>query len=137
MLNERIEKVQGQFGTVYGTVTGTAHKAFQAGLGVFTLTQEQVADLLEKGLDFTDELVERGDKVQANGRERVNHVVDGRRSQVKELVEKVETSFNDMTKTVLDRANVPSADSIETLTKQVNALSKKVDQLKKAQEKSA
>jgi len=137
MLNERIEKVQGQFGTVYGTVSGTAHKTFQAGLGVFTLTQEQIADLLEKGLNLTDKLVERGDKAQANGRERINQAVDGRRSQVQEMVEKVETSFNDVTKNVLDRANVPSADSIEALTKQVNALSKKVDELKKAQNKAA
>ncbi len=137
MLNERIEKVQGQFGAVYGTVSGAAHKAFQVGLGVFTLTQEQIAELLEKGLDFTDQLVERGDKVQTNGRERVNQVVDGRRSQVKELAQKVETSFNDAAKSVLDRAQVPTADSIEALTKQVNALSKKVDELKKAQTKAA
>jgi len=137
MLNERIEKVQGQFGAVYGTVSGTAHKAFQAGLGMFTLTQEQIADLLEKGLDFTDQLVERGDKVQADGRERINQVVDGRRSQVQELVEKVETSFNGAAKSVLDRAQAPTADSIEALTQQVNALSKKVDELKKARAKAA
>lgn len=134
MPNKQVEKVQKQANTVFDTVTGTAHKFFQVGLGAAAMAQEGVVALIDNSESFANKLVERGETTEKDGRKMVNEFVEPYQKQAKDRSKQAEKRFNEFSESTLNRLNIPSASNIEDLNKKVASLSRKVDQLKKAQE---
>lgn len=119
------------------TLTDAARRAFLASLGLFAMAQDEVEQLLDNAGSFTDKLVERGEKLEHQNRERVDKAVKQRREQVKEGTEKAEDRLANASGDLLTRLNVPTARDIEDLNKKVAALNRKVDRLRKEQEAKA
>jgi poly(hydroxyalkanoate) granule-associated protein len=103
-----------------------AHKVLLAGIGVIALTQEEV----EK---FVAKLVERGEIAEKDGRKMLKDVMERRRKQAEEVRSETEEKVDKRLEEMLTRLNVPTRDDIDTLSKQIASLTRKVDSLQKVQ----
>jgi poly(hydroxyalkanoate) granule-associated protein len=110
-----------------------ARKVLLAGIGAVALAQEEIED-------FVNRLVERGEIAEKDGRKLVNDVMEKRKKQVEEQVDKgreqAEESLDTNIERVLHRMNVPTKKDIDELSQKITALTKKVDELKKSEQKS-
>jgi poly(hydroxyalkanoate) granule-associated protein len=103
-----------------------AHKVLLAGIGVIALTQEEV----EK---FVAKLVERGEIAEKDGRKMIKDVLERRKKQAEEVRSETEEKVDKRLDEMLTRLNVPTRDDIDTLSKQIASLTRKVDSLQKVQ----
>ena len=133
MVNETIEVVQEQVESTFEMVTGTARKVFWFGLGTVAFVQENLKAMVENTNKYTNEMIEKGEGVEKDGRKMVNEFVEPYQKEVKDRVKEAEKQFSELSENVLNRVNVPSATNIEDLNKKVASLGRKVDQLKKSQ----
>lgn len=104
------------------TLLAMAHKVLLAGIGAVALTQEEV----EK---FVAKLIERGEIAEKDGKKLVQDVKVKRQKETK----KAEGELDKRLEVLLERMNVPSKSDIDALSGKITALTKKVDELKKAQ----
>ena len=92
-----------------------------AGLGAVALAQEEIQCFVKK-------LVERGEIAEQDGRQRASEVMEKR----KKAAQKTEDQMDKQVTEILERLNVPSKADINALSGKITALTKKVDELKKA-----
>ena len=97
-------------------------KVLLAGIGAVVIAQEEIEDLVNK-------LVERGEIAEKDGKKLVREVMDKRKKEA----EKAEDEVTKRIEEILDRMNVPTKADIDSLGEKIAALTKKVDELKKAQ----
>lgn len=109
-----------------------SHKMVLASIGAVAIAQEAVVDCITR-------FVERGERVEKDGRRLVRERMEKRRHQVRkvtrrrqEKAEKVEDELQQEVADLLDRRNVPTKDDIDALSAKISELTKKVDELKKA-----
>jgi poly(hydroxyalkanoate) granule-associated protein len=95
-------------------------KVLLAGIGVVAIAQEEIDDLVEK-------LVERGEIAEKDGKKLIHEIKEKRMSQSKKAEDQVSKRIED----ALDRLNVPRKSDIDALGEKINALTAKVDELKK------
>jgi poly(hydroxyalkanoate) granule-associated protein len=119
---EVIEEVTGENG--YNPMLETAHKVLLAGIGVIALTQEEV----EK---FVNKLVERGEIAEKDGRHMVKDILERRKKQAEEVRTDTEEKVDKRLEDMLARMNVPTRDDIDGLSKQIAALTRKVEAMQK------
>lgn len=114
----------------------SAHKIWLAGLGALSAAGET-------GSRVFQQLIDKGEGVEKEGREKVDHKVDETRNRVdasmKDARKRVETVVDDALKgvderltEVLHKFGVPTREEIHSLTRRVEELNKKVDQLRDA-----
>ena len=132
-MTNQTETVRNTVENTVDTMTGAVRKVYLIGLGGVTVVRDEVTNLL-KG---TDKLADRGESLEKDSVERVNKVVEDRRKQAKKVRTDVEKRVDDLTTTVLHRANIPTAADIDDLSKKIASLSRKVDKLAKEQKKAA
>jgi polyhydroxyalkanoate synthesis regulator phasin len=97
------------------------HKVMLASIGAVALAQEEIED-------FVNKLVEKGEIAEKDGKKLVNDIMEKR----KKSTEKAEDEFTKRVEDILDRMSVPTKADIEALGEKITALTKKVDDLKKA-----
>jgi poly(hydroxyalkanoate) granule-associated protein len=96
-------------------------KVLLASIGAVALAQEEIEV-------FVNKLVERGEIAEKDGKKLVRDVMDKRKKEAKKAEDELDNRMEDL----LDRMNVPTKSDIEALSAKITALSKKVDELKKA-----
>ncbi len=96
-----------------------ARKVVLAGFGAVGLAQDELEE-------FVNRLVERGEIAEKDARKLLREVTDRRRKGVEKEMDK---RLDD----VLERMNVPSKADIEALSHKITALTRKVEELKKAE----
>jgi poly(hydroxyalkanoate) granule-associated protein len=104
------------------SIKETAHKIFLASIGAIALAQDEIEELITK-------LIERGETAEQEGKELVNEVMDRR----KKIQKKTENEINSQIEQILERMDVPTKADIDSLSKKITALSKKIDELNKEQ----
>ena len=92
-----------------------------ASIGAVALAQEEIED-------FVNRLIERGEIAEKDGKKLVNEIMEKR----KKGSYKAEDEVNKRVDSVLQRMNVPTKSDIDSLSKKIRELSKKVDELKDA-----
>jgi poly(hydroxyalkanoate) granule-associated protein len=102
-------------------LTEMLRKVLLATLGAAVIAQEEIEALINK-------LVERGEIAEKDGRKLLHEMMDKRKSKTRE----VEEELNKNVKDVLEKMNIPTKADIDTLGQKISALSKKIDDLKKA-----
>ena len=96
----------------------TARKVVLATIGAVALAQDELEE-------FVNRLVERGEIAEHDARKLLREVTDKRRKTAeKELDKRLED--------VLEQLNVPSKADIDALGHKIGALTRKVEELKKA-----
>lgn len=100
-------------------ILAKVRKVLLAGIGVVSLAQEEVEDLVNK-------LIERGEIAEKDGRKLVDEVIDKR----KKTADKMKGKFDKRLDDLLERLNVPTRADIDALNAKITELSAKIDQLK-------
>jgi len=93
-----------------------------ASIGVVAVTKEELGE-------FIDKMVERGEIAEQEGKKLYAELMDKRKKKTGEAEEMAGTRMREM----LDHMDVPTKSDIDVLSEKISALSKKVDELKKAQ----
>ena len=101
-------------------MVAAARKLLLASIGAVSLAQEEIES-------FVNQLVERGEVAERDGRRLLSDVMERRKNQVKEVESDLETRIED----ALSRLNVPTKADIEALSSKITSLTRKVDSLKK------
>lgn len=114
-----------QYKKIQGDVLDSAHKLLLAGLGTAKTLGEESGEIF-------DRMVARGREVETKGKKEL----DSRKKEIHRLTEKVESRVegvgNQLDKQLsaaLARLGVPSRTEIQTLTRRVEELTRKVDVL--------
>ena len=104
------------------SILESLRRVLLASVGVVALTIEEIGDLVDK-------LVERGEIAEQEGKKLIAEIKEKRKTKTDEAEEVASTRVRE----ALDRMDIPTKADIDDLSKKINALSKKVDDLKKAQ----
>jgi poly(hydroxyalkanoate) granule-associated protein len=149
--------------TATSQVQDYAHEIWLAGLGAFSMAQQEGGKLFEqsrKSVEQTssrvigesnklfERLVKEGGKLEGKGRKTVNDTVTGVRDDVESRVGKVRESaqtnwdklekvFEERVARALSRLGVPTSDEISQLSNRVAELNKQVRALSEQQKKAA
>lgn len=99
------------------------------GLGVVSLVQEGVEKLVGRGKEYRHNLIERGEKMADENRGKVNELVEMPQSMAKDTVKKATETFDKYSEQVLTRVHIPTAHQIETMTKKVTSVDRKLDKV--------
>jgi len=109
------------------------HKVLLAGIGAAALAQEEIED-------FVNRLIERGEIAEADGRKMMKDVLEKRKQMVKKAPampsvqpKKISSDIEKRIEDVMAKLNIPTKDEIDALSAKITALTKKVDELKKAE----
>lgn len=137
-MTEQLQDVQENEETMVARVFDVAHKTFLAGLGAASMAQDGLKKGFEGGNEFAGKLVERGETISNERREQASAEAEKRQEQVKDLGQdltgKAGETYNQYSAAALNRMNVPSRNEIQDLSKQINALNRKVDKVRKEQQ---
>ncbi len=136
-MTNRVEEVQEKSVNFVNRVVDMGHKTFLAGLGSVALVQDELKKGWNYGNEFAGKLIERGEKVSQDRREKMNAQAEKRQEQVKDMGKGVSNRIGETyvqaSEVVLGAANVPTRTDIEDLSKQIISLSRKVDKVRKEQ----
>jgi poly(hydroxyalkanoate) granule-associated protein len=123
------------------TFFDAAHKTFLAGLGAASIAQDELKKGFENSGELITKLVERGEEISNERREQATAEAEKRQEQAKDLgqnvTDKVGETYNQMSTATLHRMNVPTSEDIQALSKQIAALDRKVDRVRKEQKELA
>ncbi len=143
-VQNREEVVSENGANVITQLADVAVKTFMVGLGVVGFAQDELVKILDDSGAFIEKLEERGVAMSEGGREvidsqreKVTSQFETRQGQVKDLGTKANESLDNASTAVLTRVNVPTSEDIQNLSKQINALSRKVDKVRKEQQELA
>jgi polyhydroxyalkanoate synthesis regulator phasin len=115
--------------TLTDKVVELGRQGFYMGLGVVSVVQENVHELVKRGREYRHELVERGEKMADENRGKVNELVEMPQTVAKDTYKRAGETFDKYSEQVLTRVHIPTADMIESMTKKVNAVDRKLDKV--------
>ena len=121
-------------------VVGYGREVWLAGLGAFSMAQEESSKVLEKGSKLFDQLVEEGSKLEGQTRKAVEETtgdfrggIESRVSQARESAsnnwDKLEKVFEERVARALNKLGVPTSEEIQKLVDRVDELSREVHEL--------
>ncbi|NIN59504.1 MAG: poly granule associated protein [Xanthomonadales bacterium] len=129
-------------------VVDTAREIWLAGLGAFSMAQQESGKLIEQGNKLFEKLVAEGTSLEKKTRDAAGTAVGDLRGDMESRVDsvkqqaadnwdKLENIFEDRVARVLGRLGVPTADDVHKLSDRVQKLSKQVAELSKAKTNGA
>lgn len=140
-MTEQTQEMQEKKETVVTRLVDAVHKTFLAGLGAASMAQDGLKKGFDNSSEFAGKLVERGEKISNERREQATAEVEKREEQAKDmgknLTGRVGETYNEFSTAALHRINVPTSEDIEALSKQIAALDRKIDRVRKEQKEKA
>jgi len=95
-------------------------RLFLASIGAAVIAQEELEALVNK-------LVERGELAEKDGKKLMGEMMDKRKTKTADVSGEISKNIEG----VMSRMNIPTKADVDVLGQKINALSKKVDELKK------
>ena len=145
----KASKSKSGLGQLTDPVVNSARDIWRAGLGAFSLAQQEGSKVVGQGAAMFDNLVKEGAKLEAEGRKTVDESsaavtskvkagrseIEGRieaaRKQAEDGWDKLENVFEDRVARVMERLGIPTAEDIDKLTRQIEGLGEQVARLAK------
>lgn len=112
-------------GSLPEELTERGREVWLAGLGAMAAAEEE-------GTKLFNSLIERGKSYESQGREQLEEVAETATEQQQALSERVESTIAETVEVALERFGVPTQSEVKTLSRQLDRLTKKVEQLTKA-----
>lgn len=136
-MTEQTQEMEEKKENIVTRIAGAAHKTFLAGIGAVSIAQDGLKKGFENSSEFAGKLVDRGEKISNERREQAAEEAEKRQEQAKDLGQnlsgRVGETYNEFSTATLHRMNVPTSDDIQALSKQIAALDRKVDRVRKEQ----
>ncbi len=129
MMTEKVDVVVDETKKVTDLVVKFGRESFYMGLGVVSVVQENVEKLVERGKEYRHNLVERGEKMADENRGKVTELVEMPQTMAKDTYKRAGETFDKYSEQVLTRVHIPTADMIDTMTKKVSAVDRKLDKV--------
>ena len=129
MMTEKVDVVVDETKKVADLVVKFGRESFYMGLGVVSVVQENVEKLVERGKEYRHNLVERGEKMADENRGKVTELVEMPQTMAKDTYKRAGETFDKYSEQVLTRVHIPTADMIDTMTKKVSAVDRKLDKV--------
>ena len=137
---KKTDSVTAQARGLVDPVVGYGREVWLAGLGAFSMAQQESGKVLEKGSKLFDQLVEEGSKLEGQTRKAVDDTtgdirggIEDRVNQARESAvnnwDKLEKVFEDRVARALNKLGVPTSEEIQKLADRVDELSGEVRQL--------
>jgi poly(hydroxyalkanoate) granule-associated protein len=104
------------------SILESLRRVLLASIGMVALTAEEISELVNK-------LVERGEIAEQEGKKLVSEIKEKRKKTTDQAEDVASTRMREM----MDKMDIPTKSDIDALSAKIAALSKKVDDLKKAQ----
>ena len=104
------------------SILESLRRVLLASMGVVALTIEEMGELVDK-------LVERGEIAEQEGKKLISEIKEKRTRKTSEAEDVASTRMREM----MDKMDIPTKSDIDALSAKIATLSKKVDELKKAQ----
>lgn len=99
------------------------------GLGVVSVAQDNAQKLVKRGKTVRHNLVERGEKMANENRGKVNELVEMPQAMAKDTARKAGETFDKYSEQVLVRVHIPTSNQIDSMTKKVTAVDRKLDKV--------
>jgi hypothetical protein len=116
------------------TIAESPRKLVEASRGAFNTTREEAEDLMARGENLFDKLVERGSKIETLQTNRLHRMWKGWEARGRKQFHRAEQMVEHQMQNVLRTFNIPTMDDIKRLDKELDRLSRKLDvQLKEKQ----
>lgn len=109
-----------------------SRKLFLASLGAVGMAQDNLNEAWESSQKFADKLVERGETFEEKNLRRARKEAQ---EQVEEVMDKGKSRFDETVETVITRLQLPTRNTIADLEKQIASLGRKIDRIRKEQDK--
>jgi len=137
---KKTDSVSAQARGLVDPIAGYGREVWLAGLGAFSMAQQEGGKVLEKGNKLFDQLVEEGSKLEGQTRKAVDETsgdirggIENRVNQARESAannwDKLEKVFEDRVARALNKLGVPTSEEIQKLADRVDELSREVRQL--------
>lgn len=126
-MTANVEQVNSK--TLTDKVVDFGRDSLYLGLGVVSVVQENVQELVKRGQEYRHNLVERGEKMAEENRGRVTELVEAPQSVAKDTVKKASETLDKYSEQVLTRVHIPTVEQIETMTKKVSSVERKLDKV--------
>jgi polyhydroxyalkanoate synthesis regulator phasin len=120
--DKKVEVSQEEVIVEEASILESLRRVLLASIGVVALTIEEMGELV-------DTLVERGEIAEQEGKKLVNELKEKRQKKTDEAEDVASTRMREM----MERMDIPTKSDIDDLSAKIATLSKKVDELKKAQ----
>ena len=104
------------------SILESLRRVLLASVGVVALTIEEIGELVDK-------LVERGEIAEQEGKKLVIEIKEKRKKKTGEAEDLASSRMHEL----MDKMDIPTKSDIDALSAKIATLSKKVDELKKAQ----
>ena len=104
------------------SILESLRRVLLASVGVVALTIEEMGDLVDK-------LVERGEIAEQEGKKLISEIKEKRQKKTGKAEDVASTRMHEM----MDKMDIPTKSDIDALSAKITTLSKKVDEIKKAQ----
>jgi polyhydroxyalkanoate synthesis regulator phasin len=104
------------------SLTEMLRRVMLATIGAVAIAQEELEA-------FVNRLVERGEIAEQDGKKLVTEMKEKRKSKTAKVEDEVSKNLEG----VLKRMNIPSKADVDALSQKISTLSKKIDDLKKAE----
>lgn len=116
------------------TIVESPRRLVDASRGALNTTREEAEELMNRGENLFDSLVERGQKIESEQVNRLFRVWKGWESRGRQQIQRAEQMAERQMQGVLRTFNIPSIDDIKRLDKELDRLNRKLDaQLKDKQ----
>lgn len=126
-MNEQIEIVEEKAQAVMEPVMKFGRKAMYFGLGTVGVFSDTVKDVFAKSGEYSDKVIERGEKLSTETRDFVVKMAEGRQDMAKDTVKRAGDTFEKYSEQVLTRVHIPTSEDIDTVTKKVASIERKLD----------
>ena len=128
-------------------IVDSAREIWLAGLGAFSVAQQESGRIIEQGSKLFDKLVAEGSKIEKKTRKDVEGAVEDIRGEMENRVEgmkqqaevmrkqatdnwdKLEKIFEDRVSRAMGRLGIPSRDDVDGLSSKIEKLARQVEQL--------
>lgn len=126
-MSEQIEIVEEKTQTALEPVMKFGRKAMYFGLGTVGVFTDGVKGVFTKSGEYSEKLVERGEKFAKDSREFVSKMTEDRQDLAKDTVKKASDTLERYSEQVLSRAHIPTSEDIDAVTKKVASIERKLD----------
>lgn len=132
--NTLTNRVQNIVGDTTSTIVESPRRLVDASRGALNTTRDEADQLLARGENLFDKLVERGAEIESAQTNRISRIWHTWEARGRKQIHRVEHVAEQQMQTVLRTFNVPSMDDINRLDKELDRLNRKLDvQLKEKQ----